>query len=304
MGRQIWNFGVAFFVMLCWGIGYIWYKMSYLSFGVFTVVITKFLLGALVLTVLMKIKGIKAKYTKLKFKQLLLLVFCDPFLFFLGEGFALKYVSATLTCIIIATIPLFTPLMGKLVFGYPVKKGVFLGLSFSFVGVIFTVMSSDLGSGSFLGFALLFLAVVSSLFYVMILQKLSADFPVMQLVRDQFLIASIYFLPLFLIFELPNFSQLQIVPTAVEGIVFLVIFETILGFLGYNYLIKEMGAVATNSFLNLMPVVTMIGSYFMLGESITWQKILGIFLVLAGLFIVQLPKILGEKSRIRFLFPE
>ena len=304
MSKQIWHVLVALFVMLCWGIGYIWFKMSFLSFGVFTVVIAKFGLGALALTILMKIKGIKGHYTKLKFKQLLLLVFCDPFLFFLGEGFALKYVSATITSIFISTIPLFTPLMGRLVFGYPLRKGVILGLVTSFVGVVLIVGSSGVGQGSLLGIALLMFAVFSSLVYVMILQNLSADFPVLQLVRDQFLLAFFYFLPLFFIFEFPTIGQSVILPKALQGLVFLIIFETILGFVGYNYLIKEIGSVSTNSFLNLMPVVTMIGAHFMLGEALVWQKVLGVVLVLLGLFVVQLPRFLRQKVRLRFLFPE
>ncbi len=301
---MFWHLIVAIFVMLCWGIGYIWFKMSFLSFGVFTVVIVKFSLGALVLTIYMKVKGIKAHYSRLKFKQLLLLVFCDPFLFFLGEGFALKYVSATLTSIFISTIPLFTPLIGRLFFGYPIRKGVFLGLFISFAGVVTIVGLSGVGQGSLLGIALLMFAVFSSLFYVVLLQNLSTDFPVIQLVRDQFLLASLYFLPLFFIFEFPHIGQTVIVPEALEGLLFLVIFETILGFIGYNYLIKEIGAVSTNSFLNLMPVVTMIGAYYMLDEAMSWQKIVGVVLVLLGLFVVQLPRLLQRKVRMRFLFPE
>ncbi len=303
MSKQILHFLVAFFVMFCWGIGYIWFKMSFLSFGVFTVVIAKFALGALVLTIYMKIKGIKAHYSRMKFKQLLLLVFCDPFLFFLGEGFALKYVSATLTSIFVSTIPLFTPLMGRLFFGYPLRKGVFLGLFISFAGVVTIVGVSGVGQSSLFGIALLIFAVVSSLFYVVLLQNLSVDFPVIQLVRDQFLLASLYFLPLFFIFEFPNIGQTIIVPEAVKGLLFLIVFETVLGFIGYNYLIKEIGAVSTNSFLNLMPVVTMVGAYFLLDEAISWQKIMGVVLVLLGLFVVQLPRLLRKKVRMRFLFP-
>ncbi len=304
MSRQLWHILVAFFVMFCWGIGYIWFKMSYLSFGVFTVVVAKFGAGAVALTILMKIKGIKARYTRLKFKQLLLLVFCDPFLFFLGEGFALKYVSATITSIFISTIPLFTPLMGKLVFGYPVRKSSFLGLIVSFVGVATIIGVSGLGHSSILGISLLVFAVLSSLVYVVILKNLSTDFPIIQLVRDQFLLAFIYFLPLFFIFDFPTLGDVKIVPEAVQGLVFLLVFETILGFVGYNYLIKEIGAVATNSFLNLMPVVTMVGAHFMLAEEITWQKIVGVLLVLLGLFVVQLPRIAKGSQRLRFLFPE
>jgi drug/metabolite transporter (DMT)-like permease len=53
---------------------------------------------------------------------------------------------------------------------------------------------------------------------------------------------------------------------------------------------REIGISKANVFANIIPVFTGVFSFFLLGESLNLQKMLGIFLVVAGLLFSQLKK--------------
>jgi drug/metabolite transporter (DMT)-like permease len=51
---------------------------------------------------------------------------------------------------------------------------------------------------------------------------------------------------------------------------------------------RQIGAVRTQLFSNAIPIVTAIAAYFLLNEVFTSQKIIGICVVILGLFISQI----------------
>jgi drug/metabolite transporter (DMT)-like permease len=50
---------------------------------------------------------------------------------------------------------------------------------------------------------------------------------------------------------------------------------------------RTMGVARTNIFINLIPVMTVVIAYFVLSEEITVPKVLGIGIVIVGIFLVQ-----------------
>ena len=62
--------------------------------------------------------------------------------------------------------------------------------------------------------------------------------------------------------------------------------------------IRELGAAKANVFGNMIPVVTAIVSFFLLKEAMPFIKIVGIFVVIAGLLMSQVSR-LGDKKSIK-----
>ncbi|MBQ2591275.1 MAG: EamA family transporter, partial [Paludibacteraceae bacterium] len=65
------------------------------------------------------------------------------------------------------------------------------------------------------------------------------------------------------------------------------IFASGLAFVWFGESIKNIGVGKTNAFLNLMPAVTAVASVAITGETIDGQGVVGIVLVIAGLFTSQ-----------------
>jgi len=68
----------------------------------------------------------------------------------------------------------------------------------------------------------------------------------------------------------------------------LAIFGSGVAFICYVESIKQTGAVRTAMFANLIPIVTVIGAFFLLNQAFSAQKIIGMSIVILGLFIAQI----------------
>jgi len=66
------------------------------------------------------------------------------------------------------------------------------------------------------------------------------------------------------------------------------VFSSTLAFVFFTHSIRSLGVNRSNSFINLIPVFVAILSFFILKEELGLQKIAGIVVVVAGLFLAQL----------------
>jgi len=70
----------------------------------------------------------------------------------------------------------------------------------------------------------------------------------------------------------------------------LAVFCSSLAFVAFTIATREIGVSKANVFANLIPVFTGIFSFLVIGETLNLQKIIGIVVVVAGLFFSQLKK--------------
>ena len=103
-------YGAAILATLFWGFSFVWFKQANVYYKPLSIVILRLIISAVLIVLILKLSKNEEKIAKEDWKQLLLLAFFEPFLYFLGESFGLTMVSATAGAIIISTIPLFTPI--------------------------------------------------------------------------------------------------------------------------------------------------------------------------------------------------
>jgi len=228
------------------------------------------------------------KIEKQDYRTFLLLAFFEPFLYFMGESFGLKYVSSTMGAIIIATIPLFSPLAASRYHGEKLSLRNFIGIILSFIGVGIVVFDDSVNFIiSPLGIGLEFLAVFSAIGYTMILKDLSHKYNATTIITYQNFIGIFFFFPLWLIFESNTLLTIPFNPHAFIAIVKLAAFASCLAFILYTYSLINLGINNANIFINIIPVLTAIFAWYILDEPLTFRKIAGIVVVISGLFIAQ-----------------
>jgi drug/metabolite transporter (DMT)-like permease len=225
-------------------------------------------------------------------KYFLLLSFSQPFCYFLGESFGLKHVSSTVASVIIATIPLFSPFAAYYYVREKVTYSVIVGIAFSFAGILLMLINPDLSlNASPKGVILLFFAVFSAVAYSVIIRKISHEYNPATIITYQNLIGAIYFLPLFLYFDFEHFITVKPTQELVLAMLQLAFFASTLAYIFYIVAIKGIGMIKANVFTNLIPVFTGLFSFFILGETFTPLKIIGILLVMSGVVLSQSQKI-------------
>lgn len=274
--------------MLFWGLTFVWSKIALGYYEPITIIFIRLFLSSGLLWVIIQLWGKHQRIAHSDRKWFLILALTEPFFYFIGENFGLKYVSSTIASVIIATIPLFSPFAAQ--FFTREKTGIFLwlGIIVSFSGILLMLVNPDLSMNvEPKGIAFLFLAVFSAIFYSLFVKKLTEKYSALNIIARQNLLGAIYFLPLFLIFDLKTFLTVRPTPELISAILQLAVFGSCLAFIFFTMAIAKLGMVKANIFSNLIPVFTAFFSYFVLFEVFNIQKISGILLVVLGIVVSQ-----------------
>ncbi len=276
--------------MILWSVSFVWSKLAFESYNPFTVLFFRLFIAAISLFIVSKAFGLLQKIDKSDYKILLLLSFFEPFLYFIGENFGLQYVTASTAAIIISTIPLFMPFLGFIFFKERIRRNNLIGVFISFLGVLFVMLNKDLSiAGDIKGFVFLFVAVFAALGYTVVVKRITYKYNAFTIVIWQNIIASIAFFPLFLYFDFQSFKEMGFI-SDFQYIVLLGIMASNGAFLLYTYAFKHFRVSQIGLFSNLIPIFTIVISFFVFSEKLETIKYFGIALVVGGLFISEFRK--------------
>ncbi len=278
----------AFVSMLFWGMSYIWSKIVFEFYTPLTSIFLRLLVSFSVLFIFILLTQQWEKIKKKHYKIIFASAIFNPFLYFLGEYYGLDKVSASISAIIIATIPVFTPFVAYRIFKEKLSVVNIIGLIISFAGLLFIILNKDFSlSASPIGLALLFMAVLAAIIYSVFLKKLSSLYKPLTIIAWQNLIGALLFLPFFLIFDANEFFNIQPSNLAIVSIIMLGVFASSLAYILFAYSIKYLGISRANIYTNLIPVFAGITSYIVLDEIFQFNKLIGMCIVLIGVLLSQ-----------------
>ncbi len=274
--------------MLIWSLSFIWSKEALAIYSPLFILPSRLLVASVLIFIFGKLSGRLQVIHRRDYKWLLLLAFFEPFLYFIGENYGLQRVSATIAAVIIATIPLFLPFVAKFFFQEQITKAQSWGIVISFIGVGMVLVNKQMKfTADAIGIAFLILAVVAALGYTSILKKVTQEYNPITIVAWQSIIAGLYFLPFFVVLAYEKTITIGFRWEGIEPIILLAIFGSSIAFIAYTQSIRMLGITKSGVFVNTIPVLTAIFSFFLLDEQLLWINYLGIILVIGGLFFSQ-----------------
>lgn len=282
-------YGAVILSMLCFALSFVWFKVANVSYGPLTIVLFRLVISSLLLYPFIKLSKRLVLPGPKDLKYLMLLALFEPFLYFMGESYGLQYLSSTVAAVLIATIPVVTPFATYLFYKEKITIRNFAGIVLSFFGVGIVVY--ELGTGltaSPLGIFLQFMAVLSAVGYSIVLYKISSKMNNLSIILFQNVLGAIYFLPFWFFIERNRFMNTPFDRDGFIFIIYLAIFASTLAFIFYTYSIRHLGITKTSMFTNTIPVFTAIFAWIILGDQLSVQKMIGISVVIAGLFLAQL----------------
>ena len=282
-------YSAVILAFIFWGFTFVAFKFANQSFRPITIVFFRlavsifFLFGFAI--AFKRLNRIKKKDQK----WFLLLALVEPFFYFLGESYGLTLVTATVGAVIISTIPLIVPFAAYYLFREKLTPMNYLGLVISFGGVLLVLLTRNEGlTADWKGVLLMFVAVFSAVAYTMVVKLLADDYTPITITAYQSFYGLLMFIPLFLIFEVPKLDFSLVNTNSLLAVIYLGVFGSGICFILITIGIRELGAARANIFGNLIPVVTAIVSFFLLKEAMPLLKILGILVVILGLFMSQI----------------
>ncbi len=281
--------------MTFYGISFPATKEALKVLGPITIVTSRLVISSIFLLVLNGVRFGKAGIPRKADLPLFLgIALMQPLGYFLCETFGLRQVSASVASILIATMPVITPVFSRLFLGERITRNNYLGLVISFLGVVMLVLNdfSVGGDMSVLGVLLIFGAVFAAIFYTLLVRGLPTGYSPVTITAVQNLFGLLMFLPLFFTFEYDGAHFARVISGeygwgAIISIVFLAVFASSLAFIFLNYGIKAVGPSKANGFVNLVPAVTAVVSLLFFGERFTLLKAAGMVVVILGVLLSQ-----------------
>jgi drug/metabolite transporter (DMT)-like permease len=274
--------------MLFWGLSFVWFKIVVKCYDPITIIFLRLIISGSLMILFMFVTRSWQTIKRKHLKYFLLLSFSQPFCYFLGESFGLTMVSSTIASVIIATIPLFSPIAAYFMVKEKITIHILAGIIVSFAGILLMLINPDFSlSASPKGVLLLFVAVFSAVAYSVIIRKISHEYNPVTIITHQNLIGAIYFLPLFLIFDFKHFITIKPDWETILAMLQLAVFASTLAYVFYIIAIKGMGMIKANVFTNLIPVFTGLFSFLILNEKFTSFKIAGMILAMFGVLVSQ-----------------
>ena len=289
MKKFSWNVYIAMvFSMLFWGFSFIWSKIVFEVFPPISTILLRLIISSIFLVLIgLALKRLQ-KIHKEDFKNLLLLAFFQPFLYFLGENLGLFHVSSTVAAVVIATIPLFTPIAAYWFFRERLSPMNIAGIALSVFGVVLVILKPDLTfTVSIVGILYLALAVAAAVAYSVVVVKLSDRYTAFSLITYQNIIGAFYFIPLVLVLEPRAILDAQITFKAIAALLQLAILASSLAYMLFIFGVQKLGMSRASAFANSIPVFTAMFAYVVLGEKLFLVNMVGIALVIGGLLLAQ-----------------
>jgi len=275
--------------MVFWSLTFIFFKIANRTYPPFTIVFLRLFVSSVLLLIIALFSRHLQKIPRKDLKWFIVIALVNPFLYFIAESIGLTLISASLTGVIIATIPLFVPIGAFMFFRERLTALNIIGFIISFIGVLVVILKTGFTfQASPLGVLLMFLAVLFAVVYTLLVRRMIHHYNAYTITSYQNILGTFLFLPLVLIFEFNEISTAEHNITSISSILYLAVFGSSLAFILFNYSVKNLGAAKADAFTNIIPVMTAFFAYLILGESISLQMIVGIAIVLTGLFLSQI----------------
>ena len=285
INQQIKAYICTSFSILMWGITFISTKILLNDFSPIEILFTRFLLGLILLMIIYpKNNKIYSKKEELLFA---LTGLSGVTLYYLFENIALNYSLASNVGILVAIGPLFTGIFAAVFLKEKLKPNFFVGFIFAIIGIAiitfngkFVLKINPIGDM----FALL-AAVMWGLYSVLV--KIMGDLGhrSITITKKTFIYGIIFMLPIMFLMKFNVSINDYLKPINLINFIFLSFVACTLCFITWAYSTRILGAVKNNTYIYIIPIITLIASKIVLNENITIFAVIGVALILLGVII-------------------
>lgn len=281
--------------MAFFGLSFVFTALSLTELRPVSIIVSRLLISLGALSVLSRIPAVTRIVghwqwpARGDWRLLVAVALFQPFLYFLSENTGLLYASPAVAAIVIATIPVVTPVFAFLLLRERITVATVIGALLSVGGVFVLVLGDgEAGGADALGVLLVFGAVLAAVGYAIVLRRLPSGYSSLSVVAWQNLIGLGMFLPLFLLFDAGHVLRLGLPsPEVLGALVFLGIFPSTVSFVFLGRGIRVLGATKANIMTNTVPVFATLFSVLVLGESLRASTGLGMVIVISGVLLGQ-----------------
>lgn len=270
-----------------WGLSFLNTKIALQALEPMTLAFFRFLLALCLVGIVGVVSKKDFRINRKDIKYFLLAGGVGITVYFYFENNGVKYIDPAAASMILAALPIATIFAESIFDQRQLNRKMIISGIISLIGVL-VIISSDLslegllaGEG-LIGYLMMFAAIGAWIVYSLSTKILFDKYPQFTIVFYQFLFGTILAIP-FILIENNNFEL--VTSTTVFNIILLGVFSSGIGFFAYNYAMKHLGVSKSSLFINFIPLVTIIASYFYYGSLIGIKQIIGGLLIVSSVLM-------------------
>ncbi len=278
-------------LVVVWAFAFLFIKIGLKELSFVNLTIMRFLIVCLVLILILFFQ--KKRFSKLHKKDIVpifLLGFFGVIVYHLGLNYGEQFISPAAASLIIATVPVQIIILSTIFLKEKIGLKKLIGIIIALCGVVVISIWGKAGASIHIEYisavlAVLIAAIMSAL-YTIAGKKLLTRYSALSLTTYVMLLGSLGLTPFIRGSLLDQILKMSM--TGWFAVIFLGVFSTVVGYGLWYIVLKIKSASEISIYLYAIPVLSTIISYFMFKEKITFMFILGGFLVIAGLIIVNI----------------
>ncbi|MCG8428903.1 MAG: DMT family transporter [Chromatiales bacterium] len=274
------HFAILVFLAMLWGGSFLFMRIAAPVLGAVWLIEFRVLLAGLVLLPVIIYQ--KQFFEMLKrYRQLLIAGALNAALPFSLLAYAAIELSAGLTSILNATVPIFSALFAYLVLKEKIGMGKVIGIVLGFFGVIVLMawrQQGELPPPSLISIGAVLLAAISYVLAANYTKQRLTDIQPLVYVTGSQLGAALLLIPLLPFFIPEQEPNDQVI----FSVIALAVLSTSLAFAFYFHLIKQIGPTQTLTVTYLIPVFAILWGNWFLDEQLTLTMLTGCSLIIFG----------------------
>lgn len=290
--NKLWVYYIAGIVMaFIFGHTFIFTKRALINMSPMVLLSYRFLIAAVVLTLLLLFKVVKLEYRGKKIKNLIFLSAFYPVISFAFETIGVQYTSTSQAGIMVSLMPIFVMVLSITFLKERPSNTQKLFILISVFGVIFTVaFSKNNQPGTLLGLTFLIISVISGAVYNILSRKCSNYFTPIEITFVMIWVGAIFFNIVSLAKGLMNNNlyDIYILPikstSSLVSILYLSVFASVIAFFAMNYMLSNLPAVNASVFTNLATIISIFAGVIIENETLCWHQIVGGMFIILGVW--------------------
>ncbi len=274
---------------LFWAGAFVAGKIGVKEFPPFSLAFFRFLFAtAVIFPIMIKYEEKNWRLKKSDFPIMLILGIVGMFGYHALFFTALKYTTAINSAMIGATNPMITSIIASLIIGERLGIKRFSAILLAFSGVVLTISDGQLHTIRSIDFnigdIIMLCAVLCWAAYSVISKKVMPKYSPLIITSYSFLVCLIALIP-FTLLERPMDYLPNVTWKGWASVLYMSIFASVIGYLVQQISIKAIGPSKTMSFINLVPLFSIILSSLILKETVTSIKIISGIIIIWGVYL-------------------
>ncbi|MDI6880259.1 MAG: EamA family transporter [Desulfitobacteriaceae bacterium] len=274
-----------------WGISFLFTKDA-LNYTFPTQILgLRFAAAVLALLILQGLGIIRMNFKGKPLGTLILLGFFQPFLYFIGETWGVKWTNASEAGMIIGLMPVATALLAVIFLRERIRfvQALFIVSSVAGVFVIISAQGRVAFGEHVWGIAALFIAVLSTAIYSILSKKSSQHFTPVEITYVMMWIGAILFNLLGIgqsitLGTLGSYLAPLLKPSVIIAVLYLGVISSVGGFFLFNYALSRLSVSQSAPLINLTTVVSVLGGVILQGDPFSGMHAVGVALIVAGVW--------------------